>query len=245
MASASQVLPIKHIATKDLPASIRPRERLASVGAERLSDVELLAIILGTGARGVTSMQMAAGLIGKFGGIGKIGAGDFDDLSAIAGIGPAKAAQLISAIELGKRAAGEKAGTRKSLSSPEQVAELLIPRMRYLETEHFTALVVNNKNQLIKSADIAIGSLSAAIVHPRELYKIAIRANGAGLIVAHNHPSGDVKPSREDILLTRRLAEAGRLLGIDLIDHIIIGDGYWLSLKEQGYISINGEKHDF
>lgn len=236
MTSAAQAPNVKHIVTKDLPESIRPRERLAAIGAARLSNSELIAIVIGTGGRGVTSLQMAEKLMGSFGGVGKLGAGDFHDLAAVAGIGPAKAAQLIAAIELGKRAGSEAASSRVDLSSPEKVAELLMPLMRYLEIEHFKALIVNNKNQLLKSVDIAVGGLSAAIIHPRELYKTAIRANGAGLIVAHNHPSGDVTPSREDIVLTRRLAEAGRILGIDFIDHIIIGDGSWLSLKEQGCI---------
>lgn len=236
MTSAAKAPNVKHIVTKDLPESIRPRERLAAIGAARLSNSELIAIVIGTGGRGVTSLQMAEKLMGTFGGVGKLGAGDFHDLAAVAGIGPAKAAQLIAAIELGKRAGSEAASSRTDLSSPEKVAELLMPLMRYLEIEHFKALIVNNKNQLLKSVDIAVGGLSAAIIHPRELYKTAIRANGAGLIVAHNHPSGDVTPSREDIVLTRRLAEAGRILGIDFIDHIIIGDGSWLSLKEQGCI---------
>ncbi|MDP1809385.1 MAG: DNA repair protein RadC [Actinomycetota bacterium] len=234
MTSAAEAPNVKHIVTKYLPESIRPRERLAAIGAPRLSNSELIAIVIGTGGRGVTSLQMAEKLMGTFGGVGKLGASDFHDLAAVSGIGPAKAAQLIAAIELGKRAGSETASSKKPLSSPQKVAEMLMPMMRYLEIEHFKALIVNNKNQLIKSVDVAVGSLSAAIIHPRELYKTAIRANGAGLIVAHNHPSGDVTPSREDIVLTRRLAEAGRILGIDFIDHIIIGDGCWLSLKEQG-----------
>lgn len=242
MTSAAQAPIAKHIATKDLPVSIRPRERLAAAGAERLSTAELIAIVVGTGTRGVSSLQMAERLMGIFGSVGKLGAGAFEDLAAVEGIGSAKAAQLIAAIELGKRAGSEQATTRVSLSTPEKVAVMLMPKMRYLENEHFKALIVNNKNQLIKSVDIAMGGLSAAIIHPRELYKTAIRANGAGLIVAHNHPSGDVAPSREDILLTRRLAEAGRILGIDFIDHIIIGDGCWLSLKEQGLIHHRGEE---
>lgn len=237
MTSAAHAPTVKHIVTKELPVSIRPRERLAAVGAGRLSSSELIAIIIGTGKRGMTSLQMAEKIMGTFDGVGKLGAGDFNDIAAVEGMGPAKAAQLLAAIELGKRAGSEKSTSKPRLSSPLRVAEMLMPEMRHLEIEHFKALIVNNKNELLKQVDVAMGGLSAAIIHPRELYKAAIRANGAGLIVAHNHPSGDITPSREDVLLTRRLAEAGRILGIDFIDHIIIGDGCWLSLKEQGFLS--------
>lgn len=227
----------KHMTTKDLPASIRPRERIEAVGAAGLSDSELLAIVLGTGAKGVTSVRMAEEVLKRFGRVGRLGAADFEELASIHGIGQAKAAQLLAAIELGKRVAGEKAPKRQSLNAPEKVADLMMPKMRHLEREHFMALIVNTKIQLLKLVEIAIGGLAAVIINPRELYKAAIRANGAGLIVVHNHPSGDVQPSREDIVLTRRLAEAGRILGIDFIDHVIIGDGCWFSLKEKGYIS--------
>ena len=236
MTSTAKAPFVKHIATKNLPVSIRPRERLASIGTSALSDAELIAVVLGTGARGTTSLQMAQRLLSRFEMIGKLGAADFSDLANIEGIGPAKAAQILAAVELGKRAASEKSTPRMPLNSPQAAADMLLPKMRYLETEHFQALILNNKNQLIKSVGVSVGALSAAVIHPRELFKTAIRCNAAGVIVAHNHPSGDVVPSREDIILTRRLVEAGRILGIDLIDHLIIGDGRWLSFKEKGYI---------
>lgn len=229
--------PIKHITTKDLPTAIRPRERMAVVGPANMSASELIAIVLGTGARGVTSMALADKIVKAFEGrAGRLGEADLEELSAIDGVGRAKASQILAGIELGKRAAAEQTVRRPSLASPEKVAQMLMPRMRNLEREHFVALIVDTKIRWKKTVEIAIGVLNAAIIQPRDLYKAAIRANGAGLIVAHNHPSGDVNPSREDVVLTKRLVEAGKILGIDFIDHIIIGDGCWLSLKERGYL---------
>ncbi len=235
----SQVCKLDNVktATKNLPVSIRPRERLAAIGPEKMSDIELLAIVLGTGTRGINSMGMAEGLLARFKKLGTLGAADFSDVESINGIGPAKAAQLLAAVEIGKRASVEESDKKMSLTSPAKVAKLLIPKMRNLEEEHFKALILNTKNQLLRIVDVAVGTLNAAIVHPREIFKIAIRANAAGLIVAHNHPSGDTSPSREDIALTRRLAEAGGILGIEFIDHIIIGDGCWLSMKEKGHFT--------
>lgn len=229
--------PIGNITTKNLPSSLRPRERLASVGPAQMSDAELLAIVLRTGTRGLNSTRLAERLIQAFDGeVGRLGRAELEELGDIEGVGPAKASQIVAAIELGKRIAAAKPSRRLSLGSPEKVAALLMPRMRDLEREHFVALIVDSKLRLKKEVDIAIGGLNAAIIHPRDLYKTAIRSNGSGLIVAHNHPSGDVSPSREDIMLTKRLSEAGKILGIEFHDHVIIGDGQWLSLKEKGVI---------
>jgi len=208
-----------------------------------MSDSELIAIILGTGTRGANSIRVAEYLLAKFGQVGKLGLADLEDVANTKGVGNAKAAQIIAAIELGKRVSGAKAYAKPYLTSPDKVAEMLVPEMRYLEKEHFKALILNTRNQLLKSVDVSVGGLNAAIIRPRELYRLAIKANGAGMIVAHNHPSGDVTPSREDIVLTRRLAEAGRILGIDFVDHIIVGDDCWLSLKEKGYLS-TGKQDD-
>ncbi len=230
--------PVRHITTKNLPTSIRPRERLRDYGASKLSTAELIAIILGTGARGVTSTRLAEKIVEEFDqGAGRLGRLELEELSDIQGIGEAKASQILAAIELGRRVAQAKPSRRISLAAPAKVAELLMSRMRAYEREHFVALIVDAKIRLKKEVEVAVGGLSAAIIKPRDLYKQAIRANGSGLIVAHNHPSGEVAPSREDIVLTKRLMEAGKILGIDFHDHIIIGDGHWISLKEQGYLS--------
>jgi DNA repair protein RadC len=229
---------IKHITTKELPTSVRPRERMAAAGPESMSASELIAIILGTGTKGITSIRLAENIMYEFDDrIGRLGQADLEELAGIGGVGPAKACQVLAAIELGKRVAIAKPSRRESLTSPERVACLLMARMRDLEREHFVALIVDTKIRLKKEVDIAIGGLNAAVIHPRDLFKAAIRANGSGLIVAHNHPSGDTTPSREDIVLTKRLSEAGKILGIEFHDHVIIGDGRWLSLKEKGYFS--------
>lgn len=230
--------PVRHITTKNMPTSTRPRERLRDYGAPQLSTAELIAIILGTGARGVTSTHLAERIVEEFdGGAGRLGRLELEELAEIPGIGEAKASQMVAAVELGRRVAGAKPAKYISLASPEKVAALLMPRMRDYEREHFVALIVDAKLCLKKEVEVAVGGLTAAIIHPRDLYKQAIRANGCGLIVAHNHPSGEVTPSREDVILTKRLMEAGKILGIDFHDHIIIGDGRWMSLKEQGYLS--------
>ncbi len=230
--------PVRHITTKNMPTSIRPRERLRDYGASKLSTAELIAIILGTGTRGVTSTRLAEKIVEEFDeGAGRLGRLELEELAEIQGIGEAKASQILAAIELGRRVAQAKPSSRVSLAAPAKVAELLMPRMRDYEREHFVALIVDAKIRLKKEVEVAVGGLTAAIINPRDLYKQAIRANGSGLIVAHNHPSGEVAPSREDIILTKRLSEAGKILGIDFHDHIIIGDGRWMSLKEQGYLS--------
>lgn len=225
----------KHLTIKELPLRIRPRERLISEGASNLSDAELLAIILTTGTKGINSLQLSQMILSHFENLSSLGNATFEELAGLDGVGAAKAAQLLASVELGRRVVAMKPRVRLVLNNPPAVASLLMASMRYLEREHFKALILNTKNQLLKIVDVAVGTLNAAIIHPRELYKTAIRANGAGVIVAHNHPSGDTKPSREDIALTRRLVEAGKILGIDFLDHVIIGDGKFLSMKEKNY----------
>lgn len=218
---------------KQLPPSVRPRERLLGGGAAALSDAELLGILLRTGKRGETAVELGARILAEIGDIGKLASTAPEELCRVGGIGAAKATQVLAAIELGKRVASADPAIREDLSNPEAVSRLLMPEMRYLEREHFKVLVLNVKNRLIKAIDISVGSLSSSIVHPREVFKVAVRLSGASVIVAHNHPSGDPTPSMEDILLTRRLAKAGEILGIDLLDHVILGDGVFVSLKER------------
>jgi DNA repair protein RadC len=221
---------------KELPKEIRPRERLFEQGAAGLSDVELIAIIIRTGTKDETSLQLSQRLLQEFGSLGKISYASLEELSRFHGIGRAKAAQLIACIELGRRLSKAAVGARVSINRPEQLADILMLEMRYLDREHFKAVVLNTKNQILKIVDISIGSLNSSIVHPRELFKVVLKHSGAALIVAHNHPSGDPEPSSEDIRLTKRLNEAGKILGIDLLDHLILGDGKFVSLKERGII---------
>ncbi|MBI4744930.1 MAG: DNA repair protein RadC [Actinobacteria bacterium] len=224
---------------KELPLDIRPRERLLNSGALSLSDVELLAIILGSGTKNKTSLQLSQNILSEFGSIGILSKATFSELSGIKGIGEAKAAAILASIELGKRliiASKQKEKEKIVISSPEDAVNILIPDMIYLDKEYFKAIILNTKNEIIKICDISIGSLNSSIVHPRELFKMAMKHNGASVIVAHNHPSGNSTPSPEDINLTKRLSKAGEILGIELIDHIILGKGNFVSLKEENLL---------
>lgn len=222
---------------KQLPEELRPRERLIKEGAASLSNADLLAILLGSGYRGQSAMQLAQIMLTKLGGLLAFGNLSASELSSFTGIGPAKTAQIIAALELGKRLAKTVANHHFQAHSPQAVANYLMPQMRHLDREHFWVLLLNSKNQLIGEENSAKGSLNQTVVHPRELYKAAIKAGAAAVIVAHNHPSGSVEPSAEDLAVTQRLVEAGKILGIELLDHIIIGQGCYLSFKEKNLLT--------
>ncbi|QSQ09528.1 hypothetical protein H0A61_01899 [Koleobacter methoxysyntrophicus] len=224
---------------KDLPEGERPRERLLKYGAENLTDAELLAIIIRTGSRSETAINLSQRLLlGEKGvnGLRFLVEASIEELSKIKGIGLAKAAQIKAAIEIGKRLASLSQSERPVIKCPGDVRNLLMEEMRYLDKEYFKIILLNIKNQVIHVEDVSVGSLNSSIVHPREIFKIAIRRSSAALILVHNHPSGDPTPSGEDVEITRRLVESGKLLGIDVLDHIIIGDGRYTSLKEKGLI---------
>ncbi len=220
---------------KDLPADERPREKLMANGPATLGNAELLAILLRTGTRRDSAARLAEQLLVKHGlaGLGSLMPGE---MSSIRGIGPAKAVTVAAAVELGKRMAALAAAERPVLRSPREAAELMMPRLRYEKKERFIALLLSTKNHLLGTPTISVGTLSASLVDPRELFREAIVTNAASLILVHNHPSGDPTPSPEDTALTRKLVEAGRLLDISVLDHIIIGDGKYVSLKEQGIL---------
>ena len=225
----------KSFTIHDLPLSERPRERLQKLGVEALSAQEILAVILGRGVAGESVMVTAQRLLSQFGNLKGIADASVEELSQVKGIGIAKAAQIKAAFELSSRLDGyAEAGDKPIVKTPEDVASLVRGRLRGKKKEHFLALLLDTRNQLIKVAEISIGSLDASIVHPREVYKEAISASAASVIFVHNHPSGDPTASEDDIKLTRRLAEAGEIVGIDVLDHIIIGDREYLSLKREG-----------
>ena len=223
------------LSIRQLPDEIRPRERLRRMGVGVLSDTELIAILLGNGHKGTNVLELAGNVLVAVDGLEGLAKADASDLDELCGLGEAKTCRLLAATELGKRLAMAEPARRMRLSDADAVADYLMPRMRYLDKEHFSAVIVNTKNQVLKVLDIAVGSLSQAIVHPRELFKAAIKAGAAGVIVAHNHPSGDPYPSQGDIQLTSRLRKTGDLLGIELIDHIVIGDGSYVSFKRQNW----------
>lgn len=220
---------------KELPEEQRPREKLLNQGAEALTNEELLALIIRTGGQKETAMDLARRLVACFGGLRSLTDVTCEELMAIKGIGLAKAAQIIAVVELAKRLSVEGA-RRPKIRSPRDAAELLMPEMRYLKKEVFKVMLLDTKNQLIAVEKISQGALNSSIVHPREVFKPAIKRSCCSLIVAHNHPSGEVEPSAEDIQVTKRLLDGGKILGIDVLDHLIIGDGRFLSLKEKGYI---------
>lgn len=218
---------------RDLPANERPRERLAQHGAETLSNGELLAILLRTGSRKESALALANRLLAKFETLKGISQATVEELSTIDGLGLAKAAQLKAAFELGKRLALTADENRPAISCPGDAASLVMERLRYEDKEHFLALFLDSRHRVIAHRTISIGNLQANLVHPREVFKEAVSRSAAAIIAVHNHPSGDPSPSEEDYAITARLKEAGELMGIGLLDHIIIGAGKFVSLKEE------------
>lgn len=221
---------------KDVPKCDRPRERLIQLGSKHLSQQELLSILLGSGTKEESVTNLAQRLLMHFEGIQLLKDASVDELVAIKGIGEAKAVTILAAIELGRRIHQMQPQERYVIRSPEDGADYIMEEMRDLKQEHFVAMYLNTKNQILHRQTIFIGSLNSSIVHPREVYKEAIKRSAASIICAHNHPSGDPSPSQEDIHVTRRLLECGKMLGIELLDHIIIGDRKFVSLKEKGYL---------
>lgn len=218
----------------DLPVDARPRERLARHGASSLSDAELIAIILRSGAEGINVIDMATALMRHYNSsLRELGEAGFEQLQEHHGIGPAKASQILAAIELGRRVLLASPESRPQVQTPDAVVRLLSPEVAYAEQEHVKAVLVDSRNYVIATPTIYKGSLNSASVRVAELFREAIRRNAAAIILAHNHPSGDPTPSPEDIHLTRQVVEAGKLLSIELLDHIIIGHTRWVSLKEQ------------
>ncbi len=221
---------------RDYPEEERPRERLVKEGPETLSNQELLAIILRTGTKQESVLQLSYRIIQYFEGLRLLKDASIEELTSLNGVGPAKAVQLIAAMELGRRVSRLQQEERYTIRSPEDGANYVMEDMRFLSQEHFVCLYLNTKNQVLHRQTVFVGSLNASIVHPREVFREAFRRSAASLICFHNHPSGDPTPSREDIEVTKRLSECGKMLGIDMLDHIIIGDQKFVSLKEKGYV---------
>ncbi|WP_046215710.1 RadC family protein [Paenibacillus wulumuqiensis] len=221
---------------RDIPLEDRPRERMISYGAEALSHAELLAILLRTGTRDESAIHLAARILQQVGTVRQLVDLSIEELTEIKGIGTAKAIQIKAGIELGRRISRTGKEDAMVIRSPRDAADLLIEQMRYLQKEHFVCLFLNTKNHIISQETLSMGSLNASIVHPREVFRAAIKCSSASVICAHNHPSGDPTPSPEDISLTRRLVEAGQIIGIEVLDHLVIGDMKFVSLKEQGFM---------
>lgn len=217
-----------------LPEEARPRERLRAVGSEALGITELLAIVLGTGTRGRGVVPLAEHLLSEFGSLQDLSQARLEEIDGVKGVGPAKAAALIAAFELGRRAHGPAPEARYTVRTAEDAARLLLPPMRFLDREHFRVVLLNTKHEVLVVAPVAVGNLDSAPVHPREVFKEAVRRSAAAVIVAHNHPSGNPEPSGDDLAITERLQAAGKVVGIDVLDHLVIGNGTYVSLRERG-----------
>lgn len=220
----------------DLPQNERPRERLIRYGAEVLSNSELLAIILRTGTKKENIVNLSNRILKESGGLNGLLSMNCEEFMSLKGIGTAKAAQLLAIGELSKRFKTFKSGDSYIIKQPSDAANLVMEDMRCLKKEHLRIIMLNTKNFVMAVKDISIGSINSSIVHPREVFSEAIRKNSASIIICHNHPSGDPTPSGEDIKVTQRLKECSKLLGIDLLDHIIIGNGAYISLKEKSIL---------
>ncbi len=219
---------------REVPQDERPRERMLRYGASGMSNAELLAILLRTGTRSESAVTLSQRLLLESGGLRGLSDRSVEQLCERRGVGPAKALQLLAALELGRRMARTELGASPIIRSPEDVSTLLMEDLRYLQQEHFVVLFLNTKNRVVGQETLSVGSLNAAIVHPREVFRAAVKRSAASIICVHNHPSGDPTPSFEDIQLTNRLTEAGHIIGIEVLDHIIIGDRRFVSMKERG-----------
>lgn len=225
----------KSFTIHDLPAAERPRERLQKFGVEALSAQEILSLILGRGIAGESVTVTAQRLLSKFGSLRGIAEATLEELAQIKGIGLAKAAQIKAAFELANRIEDSQISENKSpIKTPEDVANLVKNKLKGKKKEYFLVILLDTRGYLIKTSEVSVGSLDTSIVHPREVFKEAIAASAASVIFVHNHPSGDTQPSEDDIKLTKRLCEAGEIMGIEVLDHVIIGDSKHLSLKREG-----------
>lgn len=223
-----------HVTIKELPEDERPREKLLHYGSNFLSNGELLAILIGSGTRNISALTLANRVLSMEGrGLSFLADCTPEELCKIEGIGEAKSCKLIAAIELGRRISQSIGEKKYTAGSPEEVVALYMEEMRHLKKEYFKVLYLNTKNEILSSENVSIGNLNSSIVHPREVFRNAVKKGAAAIIVIHNHPSGNPLPSQNDLDVTKRLQEAGKLLGIPVLDHLVIGDGVYVSLKEK------------
>jgi DNA repair protein RadC len=218
----------------DLAETERPRERLAQLGPQALSNAELLAILLRVGVRGENAVHVGQRLLADFKGLSGLHRAPFEELCDQHGIGEAKAAQIKAAIELGRRLALEAPEERPTINSPADAAALVAYEMSALEQEHLRVFLLDTRNHVLDIVEVYKGSVNSSQIRVGELFKPAVRQNATAIIVAHNHPSGDPTPSPDDVAVTRAIVQAGKLLNVDVLDHLVIGQGRWVSLKERG-----------
>ena len=219
---------------RDLPSDLRPRERMLYAGPSALSTTELLAIILRAGLPGENVLRLAERTLSQFGGLPGLAQATFEELRTVHGVGDAKATEIKAALELGRRLLVTAPQERPQVRTPTDIANLLMLEMSLLEQEHLRVVMLDSKNFIIRIHTVYAGSLNSAVVRVGEVFREAIRANSASLILVHNHPSGDPTPSPEDVRVTELIVEAGKLLDIDVLDHLVIGRNRYVSLKERG-----------
>jgi len=218
----------------DLHESDRPRERLSALGPQALTNAELIAILLRVGVKGESAVTVGQRLLNKFGGITGLHRAPFADLIKQHGLGDAKAAQIKAAIELGRRLTLESPEERPSINSPADAAALVSYEMSALEQEHLRVILLDRRNRVMETVEVYKGSVNSSQIRVGEIFKEAIRKNASAVVVIHNHPSGDPTPSPDDVAVTRAIVQAGKLLDVDVLDHLVIGQGKWVSLKERG-----------
>ncbi|MBE7066890.1 MAG: JAB domain-containing protein [Ruminococcaceae bacterium] len=219
---------------KTMPEELRPYERLHSCGARSLSDSELIAIVLRSGTKGMTALELAYRIIEKYGSLKEIQAATVEELTELEGIGTAKAIMLLASLELGSRIVKGSCAGKLHVSNYGQIRDLLLAGMISLKKEEFAALLFDKKWNFLRKCTVAIGTVDQCPVHPREVFSGAIKHSASAIIIVHNHPTGDVTPSAADMETTKRLIEAGRIIGIDVVDHMIVGDGVVLSMYMEG-----------
>jgi DNA repair protein RadC len=221
---------------KDLTPGDRPREKLLTHGAAALGDNELVALVLGSGCRDLNALAVANQLLAARGGLHGLMRSTVDDLRRAAGVGPAKAAQVLAALELGRRTLTRRDQQRPQLLAPSQTVAYLMPVFGGRVNEQFGVVLLDTKYRVIRTAVVATGTLNTTVVEPRDVFREAAMSAAAAVVVFHNHPSGDPAPSRDDVELTSRLKAAGTLMGIQVLDHVVLGDGRYFSFKESGYL---------
>lgn len=221
---------------KDVAPYERPREKLARVGVGSLGENELLALVLGVGSRGSDALELANCLLHVVGGVHGLVRSDFDALCRVPGVGAVKAAQIVAAVELGRRTLICRAADRPRLRTPRDIATHLLPQYGALPVEHFGIVMLDTKHRVIRIRIVAIGSLDTTVVHPREVFREAASASAAAIVLFHNHPSGDPRPSQDDVALTAQLVDAGQVVGIDVLDHLILADQRYYSFTEAGQL---------
>lgn len=225
--------PLYRTMIREMPAAERPRERLLHYGERSLSTAELLAIILRVGMQGTSAIDLAQHVLKEFHGLAGLARASCQELCTVRGLSVAKVAQIKAALELGRRLQMETPQERPQILSPQDAAQILLPEMQYLDQENLKVITLDTKHRVVEAPTIYKGSLNASMVRLAEVFRDAIRANCAAILLAHNHPSGDPTPSREDLTLTKEVVKAGRLLDIEVLDHLIIGHQRYISLKEQ------------